>query len=227
MGRKTGPAAKEFGIDQALVRQKEGSNAPAQGPGLHGPRVARHSSGWAALRKQLQAEPGLRVIDVGYTSPTNINYLTSLGHSVFMADIVQDACNGKWQMDTDDEGKPIWNVQGFIDSVFNFGDRIFDVVLLWTALDYLPEPFVQPVVEHLHASMNPGGSVLSFFHMKTQGDNTAYCRFHVTEGDEVECSRASPFRFRGRFQTAVLSACLRVGRATGNFLPKTASLKSS
>jgi hypothetical protein len=179
--------------------KREGSKAPAPGPGLHGPRIARHSSGWAALRKRLQTEPGLRVIDVGHASPANINYLTSLGHSVFMADIVQDACKGEWQMDTDDEGKPIWNVQGFIDTVFNFGGRIFDVVLLWTALDYLPEPFVQPVVEHLHASMNPGGSVLSLFHMKTKGENTAYCRFHVTEGDEVQMQQAEPFPIQRAF----------------------------
>jgi hypothetical protein len=116
--------------------KKQGSSAPAAGTGLTGPRVPRNSSGWATLRRRLQAEPGLRVIDVGYTSPTNINYLTSLGHSVFMADLVQEAVKGNWQSGTDAEGNPIWNIQGFLDAAFNFGGRIFDVVLLWTALDY-------------------------------------------------------------------------------------------
>jgi len=179
--------------------KKHGSDAPAHVSGLTGPRVPRNSSGWATLRKRLQAEPGLRVIDVGYTSPHNINYLTSLGHSVFMADLVADAVKGQWQAGTDDEGNPVWNVKGYLDSVFNFGGRIFDVVLLWTTLDYLPEPFVVPVVEHLHANMNAGGSVLSFFHMKTQGEGTGYCRFHVTDVDQVEMQQGEPFPIQRAF----------------------------
>ena len=179
--------------------KKQGSSDAPPGPGLSGPRVARYSSGWATLRKRLQTEPGLRVIDIGYTSPSNINYLTSLGHSVFMADLVHDACKGDWQAGTDEEGNPIWNVQGFIDSAFNFGGRMFDVVLLWTTLDYLPEPFVTPVVEHLHAAMNRGGSVLSFFHMKTTGESTAFCRFHLTPGDQVEMQQAEAFPIQRAF----------------------------
>ena len=179
--------------------KRQGSNAPPQASGLTGPRVPRYSGGWSTLRKRLQAEPGLRVIDIGYTSPSNINYLTSLGHSVFMADLVHDAVKGDWQSGTDEEGNPIWNVQGFIDNTFNFGGRTFDIVLLWTALDYLPEPFVVPVVEHLHASMNPGGSVLSFFHMKPEGEGTAFYRFHLTPGDEVEMQQTEAFPIQRAF----------------------------
>ena len=41
--------------------KKEG--ASSSGSGASGPRIPRHSGGWAALRKRLQAEPGLRIID--------------------------------------------------------------------------------------------------------------------------------------------------------------------
>lgn len=184
---------------KSWFEKKQGSNAPAQSTGLTGPRVPRHSGGWATLRKRLQTEPGLRVIDIGYTSPTNINYLTNLGHSVFMADLINDAVKGDWQKGTDDDGKPILNVQKFIDTAFDFGGRMFDIVLLWTTLDYLPEPFVVPVVEHLYSNMNPGGSVLSFFHMKTEGPNTAFCRFHLTEGDQVEMQQAEAFPIQRAF----------------------------
>lgn len=179
--------------------RKHGSAAPATASGLTGPRIPRYSGAWASLRKRLQAEPGLRVIDVGYTSPSNINYLTNQGHSVFMADLVHDACKGQWQTGTNAEGKPVWDVQGFLDSAFNFGDRLFDIVLLWTTLDYLPEPFVEPVVSHLHSSMNEGGSVLSFFHTRTQGEGTAFCRFHLTDGDQVEVQQAEAFPIQRAF----------------------------
>ena len=163
------------------------------------PRVPRHSGGWAALRKRLQAETGLRVIDVGYTSPANINYLTGLGHSVFLADLVHDACTGDWQTGKDEDGHPVWNVEGFLEQSLNFSGRTFDVVLLWTALDYLPEPLVAPVVAHLFSAMNPGGQALAFFHTRMQGEETVHCRFHVTPGDDVEVQLAPQFPIQRAF----------------------------
>jgi hypothetical protein len=178
-------------------KQDGGSTAPA--PGVSGPRVPRHSGGWAALRKRLEAEPGLCIIDTGYTSPANINYLTGLGHSVFLADLVDDACNGNWQSGTDEDGEPIWNVEGFLEQSLNFSGRMFDVALLWTALDYLPGPLVAPVVTHLFSSMNRGGQVLAFFHTRTHGEETAHCRFHVTSRDDVEMQLAYPFPIQRAF----------------------------
>lgn len=151
------------------------------------------------LRKRLQTEPSLRVIDTGYTSPSNINYLTSLGHSVYMSDLVHDACTGDWQRGNDEDGNPIWDVEGYLDSTFNFSGKMFDIVLLWTSLDYLPEPFVEPVVKRLSESMNLGGSVLAFFHTRTQGEETVNCRFHVTPTDEVEVQLSEPFPIQRAF----------------------------
>ena len=103
--------------------------------------MSRHSGAWAVLRKRLLTEPGLRILDVGYTSPHNINYLTSLGHSIYLSDMVHDAWMENWQTGTDADGIPIWDVEGFVAHTLNFADRHFDVVLLWTALDYLPNPW--------------------------------------------------------------------------------------
>jgi SAM-dependent methyltransferase len=173
--------------------KKENKAPAADASGLVGPKVPRHSGGWAMLRKRLQSEPSLRLIDVGYTSPANINYLTSLGHSVFLSDLVYDACTENWQTGTDEEGNPVWNIDGFLDRSLNFAGRTFDLVLLWTALDYLPEPLVAPVVNHLYSAMNPGGQVLAFFHTRMEGEETVHCRFHVTDSDDVEMQLARPF----------------------------------
>ena len=76
---------------------------------------------------------------------------------------------------------------------------MFDVALLWTDLDYLPEPLVAPVVTHLHSAMNPGGQVLAFFHTRTKGEESVHCRFHVTAGDDVEVQLAQPFPIQRAF----------------------------
>ena len=179
--------------------KKERSGSTAADGGLRGPRIPRHSGAWAVLRKRLQSEPGLRILDVGCTSPHNINYLTGLGHSVFLADPVQDAWNENWKIGTDEDGNPIWNVKGFLEHSFKFSGRVFDVVLLWTALDYLPEPLVAPVVAHLYSAMNTDGQVLALFHTRMQGEETMLCRFHVTAGDDVEMQLTQQYPIQRAF----------------------------
>ncbi len=145
------------------------------------------------MRKRLQGESGLRIIDSGFTSPSNINYLTNLGHSIFLTDLDLDACTGNWQKGTDDDGNPIWDVEAYLNRSLDFAGRMFDVAMLWTALDYIPEPLVAPVVAHLHSAMNKGGQVLAFFHTKKEGDDIVRLRYHVTEGDNVEVQLTQQF----------------------------------
>jgi hypothetical protein len=172
------------------------------------------------LRKRLQAEPGLRIIDVGYTSPANINFLTSLGHSVFLADLVYEAWKGDWRAGEDDEGNPMWNIEGYLDHVLNFAGRSFDVVFLWTALDYLPEPFLAPLVERLNTAMNPGGQVLAFFHTRTQGEETVRFRYHVTPGDDVDMQMTQQFPLQRAFTNRSIERLFKGWSGHRQFLAK-------
>lgn len=182
-----------------LFEKKNDNTETEYAQGLIGPRVPRHSGAWSAVRKRIETESGLRIIDTGYTSPANITYLTSLGHSIFLTDLVNDACSTDWQKGTDEEGEPIWDIEGFLERALKFDDRTFDIVLLWTALDYLPEHFVAPVVSHLYSAMNPGGQVMAFFHTRSQGEETVRCRYHVTSGDDVEIQLTSQFPIQRAF----------------------------
>ena len=180
--------------------KKEESVSTASPPGFTGPKVLRHSGGWAALRKRLgAAKSTFQAIDIGYTSPANVEYLTVLGHSVFVTDLVHDACTGNWQTGVDEDGKPVWNVEGFLEQSLDFSGRMFDVVLLWSALDYLPEAFVTPVVKRLFEATNPDGQLLAFFHTQTKGVEAEHCRFHVTPGDDVEMQLAQQFPIQRAF----------------------------
>jgi hypothetical protein len=161
--------------------------------------VPRHSGAWAELRKRLQAEPGLRIIDTGYTSPANINFLTGLGHSVFLADLVCDAYTGDWRSGADEDGNPIWNAEGYLDHALHLSGRTYDVVLLWTALDFLPEPLLAPLVAHLFEAMNPGGQVMAFFHTRTQGEDAIRYRYHLTPGDDVDMQMTQQFPIQRAF----------------------------
>lgn len=165
---------------------------------LTGPRVPRHSSGWTALLKFLKEQPNLRVLDIGPTSSQNINFLTSLGHSVYMADVVHEALTGPWSLPPEEEGGPArFDVGGFFEQNLNFHGREFDVVLLWTTLDYIPQDLVQPLIERLRDSIRPGGLVLAIFHSKATGPNSGFCRYHLTGTDQIEMQDAEPHPIQG------------------------------
>ena len=194
--------------------------APAALTGLTGPKVQRHSGGWAALRRRLEATSGLSIIDIGYTSASNINYMANLGHSLFLSDLVHDACTGNWMTAKDEDGNPAWNVKEFLSHALDFSGRTFDVVLLWTALDYLPEAFVAPVVDRIFQATNPDGQVLAFFHTRTHGEETARCRFHLTGGDDVEMQLAEQFPLQRAFTNRSIERLFAAWSGYRQFLAK-------
>jgi hypothetical protein len=126
---------------------------------------------------------------------------------------------------TDADAKPIWNVEGFLEQSLKFSGRTFDVVLLWDALDYLPEPLVIPVVDHLYSSMNPGGQVLAFFHTRTQGEETVHARFHLTAGDDVEMQFAQHFPIQRAFTNRSIERMFAAWSGHKQFLAKDSILE--
>lgn len=160
------------------------------GGNLNRPPFPRYSGGWAALRKRLDAEDGLRVLDAGPINATNINYITDHGHSLFLADLVHEAWSGGFMSQGEDGSK--WDVGNYLTQALDLRGHQFDLVLLWTALDYLPEAFLQPVVNRLFEVMNPEGQIFALFHTRTQGEEAVHCRFHLTAGDEILVQLAEP-----------------------------------
>ena len=145
-------------------------------------RVPRHSSGWNTLRTFLKEQESLRVLDIGPTSSGNINLLTSWGHSIYMADLVSDAVGDTWIRKDTDEGST-FDSAAFLDANLPSSGRLFDVVLLWDAADYLPKDLVAPLFERLHAVMAPGGRVLVFGHVKPE---SGFHRYHLRDDEQVD-----------------------------------------
>lgn len=156
--------------------EERGADAARRG------RTARHSSGWDALQKVLRETDGLRTLDIGPTSSTNINLLTGMGHSVYMADLVTEAQNPQWT-DTLEDGTRRFNAEGFLDENLQLGSRVFDVVLLWDCLDFLPEAAVPATVSRIHDAMTEGGKCLVFSHIKNEGN---FSRYHLREDSSVD-----------------------------------------
>ena len=172
---------------RSLFQKDSEPDRPGRPSGKKQRYVPRHSSGWKALLERLKAEEGLRVMDVGPTSPQNITLLTEMGQSVYMADIVGDSLSGEFDLEAEEAGGAKgFDAEKYFEQETGFGSRLFDVVLLWSTLDYIPEGLVEPLVERIYERTAPGAQVLAMFHAKRGEQNTRYCRYHLTEIQEVE-----------------------------------------
>lgn len=168
---------------QRTEAQKEQTNKRASSPAA---RVSRHSSGWMKILVRLRAESGLCVLDIGPTSPNNINFLTNLGHSVYMADLVDEAVKTEWMLPKSEDEPQAYDVAGFLAKHMDFGDRRFDVILLWDTLDYVPTPLAESILGKLASVLSEQGQILAFFHSRMTGAETVFCRYHVQDGDTVQ-----------------------------------------
>ena len=173
----------------------------ADGEG-HTPGRVRRSRGWDEVLGFLSEEPvrSLRVLDFGATSPHNINLLTSLGHSVYMANIVGEAQKPEWVLPPVPGSRletPVaYDGQRFAETNLDFSGRDFDVILLWDTADYLPPPLVPMMFARLRAVMRPGGRLLGFFHGKTDGPDNGYARYQLTQTDELRLLGSEPLPIR-------------------------------
>ena len=168
---------KLFGVGADRTGSPRGSAAE---------RVPRSSSGWAEMLKHLQSAESLRVLDIGPTSSTNINFITGLGHSIYMANLVEEARRPEW-MTAAAAGEPaLFDVDRFLTANLNFSGRTFDVVIFWDTADYLPEVLVAPLFHRVYEAMEPGGRMLAFFHTKATGAETGFYRYHLTGSGMVE-----------------------------------------
>jgi len=138
----------------------------------------------------------LRVLDLGPTSSGNINFLTSLGHSVYMANLVEEVNQPEWWSLREGEEHPLFEIDRFMHSQMDFPGRRFDVVLFWDTADYLPQDLPAHVFHRVHDLMEPEGSLLAFFHARSTGPGTEFHRFHVTPGNNIEMQPLGQFPIR-------------------------------
>jgi SAM-dependent methyltransferase len=168
-----------------------------------GGSYSRHSRGWADLLSHLKSQENLRVLDFGATSPANINYLTSMGHSVYMSNIVQDASRPEWYRAVEGGavGEVEFDADRFEAANLDFSGRDFNVVMLWDTANYLPPSMVPVLFKRMREVLQPDGRLLAFFHGRKDGPETTFSRLQLTDSDNLIVQKSGEFPIQELYQT--------------------------
>jgi hypothetical protein len=187
-------------------------------------RIPRNSSGWGKILERMRTEESLRVLDVGPTSSGNINFITSLGHSIYLANLVEDATKKEWTPPQPDGTPGPFDVERFLSTHLTFSGRGFDIVLFWDTADYLPEAIVAPVLQRLHQVMEPNGQMLAMFHSAATGSVTPqradFSRYHLTDTSRLDVQRGGDYPLLNTFTNRQIEKLLEDFKSFTFFLSK-------
>lgn len=187
-------------------------------------RIPRNSSGWGKILERMRGDESLRVLDVGPTSSGNINLITSLGHSIYLANLVEDAARKEWTPSQADGTPGPFDVDRFLSTHLTFSGRGFDIVLLWDTADYLPEPIVAPVIDRIHQVMEPNGQILAMFHSSSAASVTPlkadFSRYHLTDTNRVDVQRVGDYPLLNTFTNRQIEKLFEKFKSFTFFLSK-------
>ncbi len=161
-------------------------------------RISRRSTGFQEFIRAVGKTEGQRILDLGPTSPANINFITGLGHRAYNDDLLLSSHDPALIIQDPDGTKHI-DVTLFLSENLAHEKEIFDAVLLWDVPDYLDESLVKPVVERIHKVTKPGGLLLGFFHTRDAGPNAPYYRYHIADKETLELQRGPQFALKRVF----------------------------
>lgn len=176
-------------VTQNFMKLFRGSSSGSSAETPQAPqKLNRRSSGLGELSRLWESETPLCVLDIGSTSPTNINFFTGRGHKIYSEDLLA-ASTDPSLVTKDEQGKAILDSRKFLTDNLVYAAAHFDVVLCWNLADYLDESLVRPVMGRLWSVLKPGGMLLAFFHTKDAGPEAPCYRFHVIGKDTLEMQR--------------------------------------
>ena len=173
-----------------------------------GEKIIRRSTGFNEFIKAISREQGLKILDLGSTSPANITFMTGLGHRFHQGDILRHANDKSLVIGNGEEG-PTYDVDRFLRENLDFPREDFDAVMFWDVADFLPEPLVKPLIERIHYAMKPTGIMLAFFHTKDAGPDAPFYRYNILAKDTLELQPVRGHRLLRVYQNRQVETLFR------------------
>jgi SAM-dependent methyltransferase len=183
-----------------LMKWFRGSGAPrpAAESGAAAARQIRRSTGLTEFTRALASKEGAAILDLGPTSPANINFLTGFGGKVCNEDVVYASKESRYFTQREDGTSGI-DPEKFFSGNLQHAEHSFDAVLCWDVADFLTEPLVKPLFERLGQMLKPKGVLLAFFHTKEAAASAVHSRYNIVGGESLELEPRDDMRIQRIF----------------------------
>ncbi len=160
----------------------------------------RRSNGLRQFFENLPREGRLRILDLGGASQANVNFIALQGHKLYTEDLLValERLNDKAKNSEDRTDR----AARFVQESLNFPNEEFDGILVWDSLEFLDDELLWAAVGRMQAVLKPGGTLLTFFHTRAQGETVHVYRYNISDFQTLQLrprfSRPLPRAFNNR-----------------------------
>lgn len=139
----------------------------------------RQSRGLEQFFFNLHGQVGLSILDLAGASQQNIDFLTSLGHKVYSANVgySMEECFGSDPSGQTNPGR----IEYFLRSNFDYPSQTFDGVLMWDAMQFMGPALLNATVERLADIMRPKSYLLAFFTVNDKVQEVTSYSFRIQD----------------------------------------------
>ena len=139
----------------------------------------RQSRGLEQFFFNLHGQVGLSILDLAGASQQNIDFLTSLGHKVYSANVgySMEECFGSDPSGQTNPGR----IEYFLRSNFDYPTATFDGVLMWDAMQFMGPALLNATVERLADIMRPKSYLLAFFTVNDKVQEVSSYSFRIQD----------------------------------------------
>ena len=163
------------------------------------PRIPRRSTGFQQFTRATLKPEGQNILDLGPTSPANIQFITGCAHKAYNEDLLTAAQDPSFIIPGEEPGTKVFDAKHFLSENLMYERGTFDAVLLWDLCDYLPEALVKPVVDRIFNITKEKGLLVGFFHTKDAGPDAPYYRYHIANPETLELQVGPKFQLQRVF----------------------------
>lgn len=167
----------------------------------------RRSNGLKEFWSGMGQDSCLQILDLGSASQATMSFVTGRGHKFYAEDILSALHGNAEFRKLEDESDE--HVQRFLDAYLKYDDGQFDGVLGWDVLDFLADPLVKPVVDHLHKLVKPGGALLAFFHAEPAGKAVPQCQYRISTEESLEIKECHHGKLQRQFHNRSIENLFR------------------
>ncbi len=140
----------------------------------------RSSHGLEQFFSAIQGDENLSILDFAGATQANVSFITALGHRIYSNDILyalEEAFGGEGDFAAHQSDPE--RAAAFLHETLAFPEGSFHGALVWDTLQFLVPPLLEETVQRLFHILQPGSSLLAFFHAEEKAVSAPFYSYRI------------------------------------------------